>query len=141
MVYFIMGLVFYVLASTVIINTMMMVIFERTREIGTLASLGMDSKRIVRMFIYEAGCISAIGSFIGCAIGVVLVLVLEQTGIDFTQAMEGVDFEISGMMYPMLTWPSVVYAFVTGVVVASLASIIPSRRAAKIRPVEAMLSL
>ena len=139
--YALMGIIFYLLASTVIINTMMMVIFERTREIGTLASLGMESKRIVRLFILEAAFISAIGSFVGTVIGVVLVLIMEQTGLDMTEAMQGVDFEISGVVYPALTWSSVMYAFVTGVIVASLASMIPSRRAAKVKPVEAMLSL
>jgi putative ABC transport system permease protein len=134
-------LVFYVLASTVIVNTMMMVIFERTREIGTLASLGMESKRIVRLFVLEAACISAIGSFVGTVIGVILVLIMEQTGLDMTEAMQGVDFEISGVVYPALTWSSVAYAFITGVIVASLASLIPSKRAAKIKPVEAMLSI
>lgn len=141
MVYFIMGLVFYILASTVIINTMMMVIFERTREIGTLASLGMDGREIVKLFLIEAIIISAIGSFSGTLIGSVLTYILQQTGIDMTQAMEGVDFEISGVIYPQLTSFNVIYAFVSGVVVASLASLIPSRRAAKIKPVEAMQSL
>jgi len=141
MIYFVMGLVFYILASTVIINTTMMVVFERTREIGTLASLGMESKHIVLLFLIEAAIISAIGSLLGTLVGSVITLIFQQIGIDFTQAMEGVDFEISGVVYPLLTGFNMLYAFITGVLVATLASLIPSRRAAKIKPVVAMQAL
>jgi len=141
LVYFIMGLVFYLLASTVIINTMMMVIFERTKEIGTLASLGMEPGPIVRMFLLEAMIISLIGSLAGTIIGSIITWILQNTGIDMTQSMQGIDFEISGVVYPRLTAFNMLYAFTTGVIVASLASLIPSRRAAKIKPVVAMQSL
>jgi putative ABC transport system permease protein len=138
--YYIMGMVFYVLASTVIINTIMMTIFERTKEIGTLASMGMDGKDIVKMFLLESMYISAIGSVIGALVGSALALVLEQTGIDFSSAMEGVDFEISGVIYPKLTWFHVIFGMISGVIVATAISILPSRAASKIRPVEAMKS-
>ncbi|MGI9256896.1 MAG: ABC transporter permease [Salinispira sp.] len=139
--YYIIGMIFYLLASTVIINTIMMIIFERTKEIGTLASMGMEGKNIVRMFFMESLFISAIGSVIGVVAGSILTLVLEQTGIDFTDALGGIDFQISGIMYPKLTIYNVVIALLTGIFVASGISLLPSRRAAKIKPVEAMRSI
>ena len=137
-VYYIIGAIFYLLASTVIINTIMMIIFERTKEIGTLASMGMEGKSIVRMFFMESLFISTIGSVLGAIVGSVLTLILERTGIDFTDALGGIDFQISGIMYPKLTLGNIIIATLTGIVVASGISLLPSRRAAKIKPVEAM---
>ncbi len=138
--YYIIGLVFYVLASTVIINTIMMTIFERTKEIGTLASMGMDSRDIVKMFLLESMYISAIGSIFGALAGTALTIVLERTGIDLSAAMEGVDFELSGVVYPKLTLFNVIFATVSGIIVASAISMIPSKRASAVKPVEAMKS-
>jgi putative ABC transport system permease protein len=133
-------MVFYVLASTVIINTIMMTIFERTKEIGTLASMGMDGRDIVKMFFLESMFISAIGSVIGALAGGGISLILGQTGIDLTAALEGVDFEISGVVYTKLKAFHVIFAAISGVIVASSISLLPSRQASKIKPVEAMKS-
>jgi len=61
--YDVIALVFFLLASTVIVNTTMMVIFERMREIGTVAAMGMTPREIVRLFFLEAFFIGAIGFF------------------------------------------------------------------------------
>ncbi len=137
-IYNIMAFIFFLLGSTVIINTTMMVIFERMREIGTLGALGMHGKELVRLFFLEGAFISAIGSFIGVLIGIIGVTALSRVGIDFTDAMSGMDFEVSSILYPRLRWITVVIVYIYSVVVASLATLIPSRKAAKIQPVEAL---
>ncbi|OHD74370.1 MAG: hypothetical protein A2177_02000, partial [Spirochaetes bacterium RBG_13_68_11] len=63
--YFIISLVFFLLASTVLVNTTMMVVFERTREIGTVGALGMKGGEIVRMFLLEALALAVIGALAG----------------------------------------------------------------------------
>jgi len=137
-VYDIFALVFFLLASTVIINTTMMVIFERMREIGTVAAMGMTPQEIVRLFFLEAFYIGAIAAFVGVMLGVAITLPLSRTGIDFSAVMEGVDFEIGSILYPRLNIRSTVFVFFYSTAIASLASFIPSRRAAKIEPVEAL---
>ncbi|MDA3939286.1 MAG: ABC transporter permease [Spirochaetia bacterium] len=137
-VYTIMAFIFFLLGSTVIINTTMMVIFERMREIGTLGALGMHGKELVRLFFLEGMFISIIGTFIGVTLGIGFTLILGKTGIDFTESMQGIDFEISGMMYPKLSISKTIFVFFYSVIVASLATLIPSRKAAKIEPVEAL---
>jgi len=137
-IYDIFALVFFLLASTVIVNTTMMVIYERMREIGTVAAMGMTPREIVRLFFLEAFYIAAIASFAGVLLGVAITLPLSRTGIDLSGAMEGVDFEISSVLYPQLNIRSTVFVFFYATIIASLASLIPSRRAAKIEPVEAL---
>jgi putative ABC transport system permease protein len=136
--YDIIALVFFLLASTVIINTTMMVIFERMREIGTVAAMGMTPREIVRLFFLEAFFIGAIAAFFGVLLGIGITLPLSRVGIDLSQAMEGVGFEVSPVVYPRLNIRSTVFVFFYSTIIASLASFIPSRRAARIEPVEAL---
>jgi putative ABC transport system permease protein len=137
-IYDIFALIFFLLASTVIVNTTMMVIYERMREIGTVAAMGMTPREIVRLFFLEAFYIGAIASFIGVLIGVAITLPLSKTGINVGGVMEGVSLEISSVLYPRLNIRSTVFVFFYSTAIASLASFIPSRRAAKIEPVEAL---
>ena len=141
MIYGVGAIIFYLLASTVIINTTMMTIFERTREIGTLAALGMEGKSIVRLFFLEATMLGTLGAVVGTLFGAIIALILEQTGLDFTSALGDMSIEISGVMYPQLTWGSAAIACFGAIIVASLISLWPAQRAAKIKPIEAMQSL
>ncbi|MFC1712871.1 ABC transporter permease [Candidatus Poribacteria bacterium] len=138
--YFYIGLM--ILASTVIINTTMMVIYERTREIGTIGALGMSSGQIVLLFVIEAMIISAIGSFMGTIVGGGFDLLLSKTGINFNALSGGsVDMVITDIVYPHFGLSILVGSFLFGVVIASAIAYIPARRAAKIEPVEALRSI
>jgi putative ABC transport system permease protein len=129
---------FFLLGSTVIINTTMMVIFERMREIGTLGALGMHGKELVRLFFLEGAFISMIGSAIGVAAGIGITLWVGKVGLDFTDAMSGMDFEVSAIMYPKLSAAKTIFVYFYAVIIASAATLIPSRKAAKIEPVDAL---
>jgi len=140
-IYNFVALFFFILATTVIINTTMMVIFERMREIGTVAAMGMTPQQIVRLFFLEAFFIGLIASLAGVGLGAGLTLVFTRVGLDLSGALQGMDFEISPVLYPILSVRSAGLVFVYSVLVAGLASFIPSRRAAKITPVEALRAL
>jgi putative ABC transport system permease protein len=135
------ALFFFILGTTVIVNTTMMVIFERLREIGTIAALGMQPGEIVRLFFLEAFFISAIAAFVGVLLGVAVTAALSRTGVDLSRAMQGVSFEVSPVIRPRLNLRSTVFVFFYSVAVASLASFLPSRRAARIEPVAALRSV
>ncbi len=138
MVYNVIAVFFFVLGSTVIINTTMMVIFERMREIGTLSALGMHGKELTRLFLLEGTFISAAGAAIGVVVGVIITLYLSKTGIDFTDAMQGIEMEISSVLYPVLSVPRTIFVFFYSVIISSLATLIPSKKASRIEPVEAL---
>ncbi|MBN1897823.1 MAG: ABC transporter permease [Spirochaetes bacterium] len=139
-IYNIVYFVFLVLASLVIINTTMMVIYERMKEIGTIAALGMRGASIVKLFFYEAVIISIIGSFFGIVAGGALSYLMSQSGINIAKLTGGSlsDIAISNMIYPYFGLDLLLFAFVFGVVVASLCAFIPASKAARIQPVEAM---
>lgn len=137
-VYNIFALFFFFLASTVILNTTIMVIFERMKEIGTLSAMGMYGKDLVRLFFLESLYIAIIGSFVGVILGIVFTQILSVTGINFGSAMDGVDFDIAPILYPQLSLKSTVLVFFYSVIMASVVSIFPARKASRIEPVEAL---
>ena len=139
--YDIIALIFFILASTVIVNTTMMVIFERMKEIGTISSMGMTGGQIQRLFFLEAFFIGIIGALAGVAAGIAITLPLSKTGINFGAAMEGVDFEISDIIRPVLSIKSTVGVFIYSVAVSSAATLFPAGKAARIEPAEALKSI
>ncbi len=137
-VYDIIALFFFFLASTVIINTTMMTIHERTKEIGTLSALGMRGRELVRLFFTEAAYLGFFGSLIGVCVGMVIVAPLSTFGIDLGTSIDIVDMGMSSVIYPQLNMRSTVGTFIFSFAVALGASYFPARRAARLKPVEAL---
>lgn len=128
------------LASIVVVNTMIMIVKERTREIGMMAALGLEGKSIMQLFLIEGGIMGVAGSMFGAILGSILNGYFAKTGIDFTATTEGFSSDIvfDAIIYPASSIGNTVFAFVLGVLIVTLACIIPARQAAKLEPVEAM---
>ncbi len=138
-VYDLIGLIFFVLAGTVVINTTIMVIFERMHEIGTLGAMGMKGRQLVRLFFLESLFISVSGSLTGVVAGIGLVAFFAGKGLNF-MALESTVSEIGvgTIIYPVLNLRSTLVVFVYSVAVAVLVTWLPARRAARVTPVEAL---
>ncbi len=140
-IYNIVALLFFILGTTVIINTTMMVIFERMKEIGTIAAMGMTGGQITTLFFLEAFFISLMAALAGVILGTALTIPLSIYGMDYGEAISGTDFAISPIIYPRLSLRSTVLVFFYSVAVSSVASFLPTRKAAKIEPVEALRTI
>jgi putative ABC transport system permease protein len=106
-----------------IINTLVLTVFERTREIGMLRAIGMTRRQIRRMILHE----SIITALIGAALGIVLGLVLASLLI------ARIDF----IVFSFPTTQVIVFV-IAAIIVGILASIFPARRAAKLDPLQAI---
>jgi putative ABC transport system permease protein len=128
------------LACIVVINTMLMIVKERTREIGMMSALGLESKDIMRLFLTEGAIMGVTGSLIGAVCGSLLNGYFAKNGIDFSAATSGFSAEIvfNSMVYPLSSPGNTVFAFFLGVVIVTIACVIPARRAARFEPTEAM---
>ncbi len=138
LIYYVIALIFFILGSTVIINTTMMVIYERMAEIGMMKALGMEDGRVRLLFLLEGAIISAVGAFVGVLVGLAITAVLSRVGIDFTEAMSGIEMEVSSVLYPSITVFTALVVFLYGVAIATISTLIPTRRAARIQVVEAL---
>jgi len=134
----IMGIIFAALAFG-IVNTMLMAIMERTKELGMLMAVGMSKKRVFSMIMLETIYLTLTGSVIGMFIGWVLIAVTGSTGLNFTSIAEG--FEAMGWaakVYPDIELLFFFVITIMVVVVAILASLFPARKAIKMNPNEAL---
>ena len=98
--YSFIALFFFIIGTTVIVNTTMMVIYERMREIGTVAAMGMTGAQIVRLFFLEALFISILAAFIGVFLGIGITIPVSHFGIDFSAAMGESTFELPSLFKP-----------------------------------------
>jgi putative ABC transport system permease protein len=140
-IYFFIELLIIMLASFVIISTMMQAVFERMREIGTLKAMGMSDSEIFTNFTFEGAVIGAIGAVPGGLLGYLLVLWLSATGLNYKQAMSNTDMPFNYIVYPSISFDIVVITIIMTVIVSSAAAMIPARSAGKLMPAEALRKL
>jgi putative ABC transport system permease protein len=81
-----------------------------------------------------------IGSLIGSVFGGVITNIMSRIGIDFGSTLEGFssDIFISSTMYPVFSYQNIVFGFILGLIVVTIACVIPARRAAKLEPTDAL---
>ena len=140
-IYFVAAFMFFIIGSVVIVNTTIMVIFERMKEIGTLAAMGFEGGQLILLFFLEALFIGIIGSSVGVLLGLLLSYIFSITGIPMGASMDGLEFDMSSIIYTRITWFSTVGVFFYSIIVAALSTFIPSIKAARIKPVEALRTL
>jgi putative ABC transport system permease protein len=133
-----------IIASVGIINTMLMAVFERTREIGMFAAMGMKKSEIMKLFVFVGGFIGVIGSLLGCILGALGSWYLEVEGWSFTSMGETLK-KVSEAVYPIkdvyyadLTMDVLVIIFIFGVVISLAAGVYPAYKAAKLNPIDAL---
>jgi putative ABC transport system permease protein len=131
----IVSAILFILAVFVIANTMTMAVFERTREIGTMLSLGVRKNTIRIIFLLEALFVGVVGAFIGSCVGLSIVFYLSIRGIPFGTAGFG-----QGILYPFLTLDFVLISFCVAIVCSVLAGVAPARKASDMNPVDALRS-
>jgi ABC-type lipoprotein release transport system permease subunit len=130
-------LIVLAITASVIVNTLIMAVFERTREIGILSAIGMKGRRIMAMFFAESSLLAIGGIIIGLALGGLMVLYATKIGFYIG------DLGITGMLfgdriYGYLQLSDAVSLSALAFVVTLLAGLIPAWMAARMEPVEAL---
>lgn len=123
-----------------IVNTMLMSVLERTREIGMLMALGMRKERLVAMIIGETCMLTMIGVPFGLLLAWTTVEWFSRKGIDISVFADEVmsDFGFSTVLYPVLPWDNVFQVVIIVICAALLASINPAIKTVRLKPVEAI---
>jgi putative ABC transport system permease protein len=127
----ILNLLYALLALSVIvslvgiINTLVLTVYERTRELGMLRAVGMTRRQVRMMIRYESIVTALMGAALGMVVGVFLAALVAQALSD-----EGVVFAIP--------WIQLVYFVLAAIVVGIFAAIVPARRAARLNVLRAL---
>ena len=138
MVFIFMGIILLALAFG-IVNTMMMAVLERTREIGMLLALGMNKFKIFMMILLETFFLILAGCPIGILLGFLSILISQKTGIDLSNFSEVYSsFGYSSIIYPSLTTRQFEIIMFLVVITAIFSALLPARRALQLNPAESL---
>jgi putative ABC transport system permease protein len=133
----ILHVVLAIIAAAGVLNTALMSVFERTREIGTIRAIGTRRGRVVSLFLLEGLLLGLLGAIGGGLLGAGLIQWFANHGIPaFSEAQRysyGGDY-----LYPTVYWPDLVTVPGMMVVVSVLAALGPALMAARLRPAEAL---
>ena len=125
------------LASFVIVNTMMVAIFERLKELGTMKAIGFTDSELFWQLTLEGGIIGIIGGIPGGIVGYLLVILINYVGIDIS-AMGNIDMPIQYVIRPAIRMIDLFIIIAMVTIVPVLASMIPARYVNKLTPADAL---
>jgi ABC-type lipoprotein release transport system permease subunit len=134
------GLVVLLIAAIGILNLMTMAVFERTREMGVLAALGMKGRQIMGLFLLEGALIGVVGAAVGCGLGALLVWWIGSVGISLSgfSGMGEIGALMGDRLYPTLSPSTLLSRGVLVVAITSLASLYPAWQASRKEPAIAL---
>ncbi len=122
-----------------IVNTMLMAVLERTRELGMLMAIGMNRRKIFIMIMLESIFLSIVGGFAGMAVSEAVIAVTAKTGINLVKYSEGLEaMGYSANLYPTIDAQFFVTTTILIVLTGIIAAIYPARKALKLNPIEAI---
>lgn len=128
--------IMFAIVIAAIVNTSLMTVMERTREIGTLMALGYRRKHILSLFLTESAIIGGAGGLAGISFGVLLTFLTRIQGLQIKLPGQSVETVI----YPNVPISFMVLIFTLAVASSLIAGLIPAYRASHLKPVEALSS-
>ena len=116
-----------------IMNVMIMAVYERIREIGTIAAIGTLPGKILSMFVIEGFCMGVVGAVIGDIVGIALVYILNLFKISYDFGQQ------KGLLLQASVQPAdVLMISITVIIVSVIASLQPAFKASRMEPIQAL---
>lgn len=116
-----------------IMNVMIMAVYERIREIGTIAAIGTLPGKILNMFVIEGFCLGVVGTLIGNVVGIVIIFILNLSKITFNFGQQkGIILQAN--VSPM----DILVISATVIIVSVIASLQPAFKASRMEPIKAL---
>jgi len=122
-----------------IVNTMLMVVLERTKELGMLTAIGMNKKRVFNMIMLESVFLSLVGGVTGMIISQALIGATARKGINFASYAEGLEaMGYTAHIYPVISTSFFITVTLLIILTGILSSIYPALKALKLDPADAL---
>ena len=116
-----------------IMNVMIMAVYERIREIGTIAAIGTQPGKILNMFVIEGFCMGVVGAVIGDIVGIALVYILNLSKISYDFGQQ------KGVILQSVVNPTdILVISATVIIVSVIASLQPAFKASRMEPIKAL---
>jgi ABC-type lipoprotein release transport system permease subunit len=141
--YLILDVIVMLVVAVVIANTLLMAVFERIREMGILAALGMKQHQILLMFLLEAALLGLTGIAVGWVLGLAGVTYLTRVGVDFGEEVASVaqNIPLATRFYGRFVLGTFAGLSFGALAIILLASLYPAWFAARLEPVRALHSV
>ena len=137
-IHLIMGLI----VAMGILNTMLMSVLERTRELGVLLAIGMKAKKLAIMVLLEGLILGIIGAMGGLILGYAFSYPVVTNGIDFSaqmgEAMDMGGYVTSTVIYGAYNWPAMMTYAAIAVAFSMMSTFYPAWRITRLEPITAM---
>jgi ABC-type lipoprotein release transport system permease subunit len=135
---FYVGIILFALAFG-IINTMLMAVLERSKEIGMLMAVGMNKVRIFTMIMFESIFLTLTGAIGGMILSGIILAILSKTGLNLSMWSEGLEaIGYSAIVYPVITVSNYTDITILVILTGVIAALWPARKALKMNPAEAL---
>jgi ABC-type lipoprotein release transport system permease subunit len=122
-----------------IVNTMLMAVLERVRELGMLIAIGMNRKRVFAMIVLETVFLSLSGGALGILFAWITVSIMNARGINMSQFADGMEaLGYPSLIYPTVDFASYVSITIMVIITGVLAAIYPALHAIRLKPAEAI---
>jgi putative ABC transport system permease protein len=123
-----------------VMNTLMMSVMERTRELGIMMALGTRPRAIVTLVLYESLVLALVGILAGLALGLPVVQYLGVRGLDLSRYASGLQSipGLTGIIYPVFIPANLVRPALVLLGLSVLAALYPAWRAARLQPADAI---
>ncbi len=130
----IIAVIFMIMISAAIVNTMIMAVFERVNEIGMMRALGMKKKKVIKLFLLEAFSLEAVGGLMGLIFATIVINILNIVGLRFKPP--GSSFFIT--LHPGITWQTALLIYLFVIAAGTAASLYPAVIASRLKPAQAL---
>lgn len=126
------------LAMLAILDTQILSIFHRRKEIGTLMALGVTRGGVIRLFTLEGALNAALAAIAGAVYATPLLFMVARAGIPMPAAVESSGYSLGERLYPTYSAALVVGTTVLVLAVTTVVSYVPTRRIARLKPTDAL---
>ncbi|MDR1417174.1 MAG: FtsX-like permease family protein, partial [Prevotellaceae bacterium] len=132
--------IFLLALSFGIVNTMLMAVLERSKELGMLKAIGMHKNKIFRMIMLETMLLTLLGSAVGVILATAVLLPSLKTGVDLTFMMGDSleDYGFSSIIYPVISLKMFAEIAILVAAAGMLSAIYPARKALGTNTIEAI---
>lgn len=134
----ILYVVLILLAMLAILDTQVLSIFRRRKEMGTLMAMGMTRAKIIQLFTLEGALHGVLAALVAAAYGIPLLTLFARTGWAMPQAVDSYGFAIGERIFPVYSAGLVIGTTVLVMLVTTVVSFLPTRKIARLKPTDAL---